>query len=296
MSHIGFIGVGKMGTPMAHNLLKSGHSVKVFDLSSEALDSVVEKGALVANSPSDAAAGVDFVITMLPTGKEVRDIFMSSELLGKANHNTVFIDCSTIDVESSLAVHATVKKAGFNMIDAPVSGGTAGAEKATLTFMCGGEKKIFKKCQEIFEGMGKNIVHCGGPSQGQAVKICNNMVAGTIFLATAEAFVLGEKLGVDRETIFDVISTSTGNSWVLENACPLPGGKPGSGGSKDFKPGFSAQLMLKDLRLSQAAAEMASSSTPLGATATTAYQQHVNNGYGQLDTASICLLINPEIE
>ena len=296
MSRIGFIGVGKMGNPMAHNLLKSGHSVKVFDLSKEAIESLVEKGALVANSPSDTAADVDFVITMLPTGKEVRDIFISSELLRKASHGTLFIDCSTIDVESSLTVHATVKKAGFSMIDAPVSGGTVGAEKGTLTFMCGGQKEIFEKCREVFEGMGKNIVHCGGPSQGQAVKICNNMVAGTIFLATAEAFVLGEKLGVERETIFNVISTSSGNSWVLENACPLPGGKPGSGGSKEFKPGFSAQLMLKDLRLSQAAAEMAGSSTPLGACVTAAYQQHINNGYGQLDTASICLLIDPEIE
>ena len=232
---------------MAYNLLKSGHIVKVFDLSNEAIESVVDKGALVANSLSDAVTGVDFVITMLPTGKEVRDIFMASQLLHKARHGTLFIDCSTIDVESSLAVHATVKKAGFGMIDAPVSGGTVGAENGSLTFMCGGQKEIFEKCQKIFGGMGKNVVHCGGPSQGQVVKICNNMVAGTIFLATAEAFVLGEKLGVERETIFNVLSTSSGNSWVLENACPLPGGKPGSSGSKEFKPGFSAQLMLKDL-------------------------------------------------
>jgi len=181
------------------------------------------------------------------------------------------------------------------MLDAPVSGGTVGAEQAALTFMCGGDKKIFERCTTILETMGKKVVHCGGPSQGQVVKICNNMVAGSIFVVTSEAFALGEKLGVDRKIIYDVISASSGNSWVLENACPLPGGKPGSGKDKDFTPGFSAQLMLKDLRLSQAAAQTGGSPTPLGAAATVAFQQHVNNGHGQLDTASICLLINPEI-
>ena len=295
MSQIGFIGVGKMGKPMAQNLLASGHSVKVYDLSTEAMKSLVTEGAVEAKSPSDTASGVDYVITMLPTGKEVKEIFLSSDVMTKANENTIFLDCSTIDVEDSLSIHSVVKEAGFDMLDAPVSGGMVGAEQATLTFMCGGERAVFENCRKIFELMGKNIVFCGGPGKGQATKICNNMVAGSIFLATAEAFVLGEKLCVNRQVIFDVMSKSSGSSWVLENTCPLPGGKPGSQGSKDFKPGFTAQLMLKDLRLSQAAAKLASSSTPLGAAVTAAFQQHVNNGHGQLDTASICLLVDPEI-
>ena len=232
---------------------------------------------------------------MLPTGKEVRQVFLTSGFFQHSRKNTIFIDCSTIDVEDSLSIHNIGQEAGFRVIDAPVSGGTVGAEQASLTFMCGGESRTFEECHHILSAMGKNIVHCGGPSQGQVVKICNNMVAGVIFLATAEAFVLGEKLGVDRQTIFDVMSTSSASSWVLDKACPLPGGKPGSSGSKDFKPGFSAELMLKDLRLSQAAAQMAGSTTPLSGVTAAAYQQHVNNGHGKLDVASICLLVDPDI-
>ena len=296
MSRIGFIGIGNMGKPMALNLLQAGHSLKVFDLSKKAQQSLVDQGAISAASLCDLVKEVDFVITMLPTGKEVKEIFTSPDFLSNAANNTIFIDCSTIDVESSLDAHSLAKQAGFDMLDAPVSGGTVGAKQATLTFMCGGDKKIFERCTSTLETMGKKVVYCGGPSQGQVVKICNNMVAGSIFVVTSEAFALGEKLGVDRRVIYDVISASSGNSWVLENACPLPGGKPGSGKDKDFTPGFSAQLMLKDLRLSQAAAQTGGSPTPLGAAATVAFQQHVNNGHGQLDTASICLLINPEIK
>ena len=295
MSRIGFIGVGNMGKPMVKNLLESGHSVKIFDLSEKAMESVVGLGAMSAKSVADAMLGVEFVVTMLPTGKEVQEIFVSRNWIGGADKGTIFIDCSTIDVAAALSSHSAVKNAGFDMLDAPVSGGTIGAKKGTLTFMCGGEKEILDQARGILVNMGKNIVYCGGPGQGQVVKICNNMVAGIISLATAEAFVLGEKLGVDRGVLFNVMSTSSANSWVINNVCPLPGGIPGSGKSSDFVPGFSSALMLKDLRLSQDAADISGSSTPLGAAAVNAFQQHVNNGFGSLDSSSICKLIDPEI-
>ena len=296
MSRIGFIGVGNMGAPMAQNLIRSGHTLKVFDLSERAISRVVAFGAVRAQSVCDAAKGVEFVFTMLPTGRDVRQVFSSEEFTKNAGEGTLFIDSSTIDIESALAVHEITRKAGFEMLDAPVSGGTAGAEKSTLTFMCGGKQEAFDRGRNILKGMGNSIIYCGGPGQGQVVKICNNMVAGVISLATAEAFVLGEKLGVDRKIIYDVMSTSSGNSWILNNVCPLPGGVPGSGRDSDFKPGFAADLMLKDLRLSQSAAQLANSATPLGSAATVAFQQHVNNGYGALDAGSICKLIDPDIQ
>lgn len=296
MAKIGFIGVGNMGGPMARNLIKAGHGLKVFDLSEEAVNFLVQSGAERAASVQDAAKGVDYVVSMLPVGGNVKDVFMDDGVIGSADPGTVFIDSSTIDVESSVAVHEAAKVAGFEMIDAPVSGGTTGADAATLTFMCGGEKAIFDKARPILEGMGKNIVYCGGPGQGQVVKICNNMIAGSIMLVTSEAFALGEKLGVDRSVLQDVIATSSGSSWIVQHGCPMPGAVAGSPASNKFKPGFMAKLMLKDLRLAQAAAEMAASPTPIGAAAAAAFQQHVNNGHGDLDMSSICKLIDPEVK
>ena len=296
MSKIGFIGVGNMGGPMARNLISAGHSLKVFDLSEEAVNFLVQSGAERAASVQDAAKGVDYVVTMLPVGGNVKDVFLGDGVIGSADPGTVFIDSSTIDVDSSVAVHEAAKAAGFEMIDAPVSGGTTGADAATLTFMCGGEKAIFDKARSILEGMGKNIVYCGGPGQGQVVKICNNMIAGSIMLVTSEAFALGEKLGVDRAVLQDVISTSSGSSWIVQHGCPMPGAVAGSPASNEFKPGFMAKLMLKDLRLAQAAAEMAASPTPIGAAAAAAFQQHVNNGHGDLDMSSICKLIDPDVK
>jgi 3-hydroxyisobutyrate dehydrogenase len=181
------------------------------------------------------------------------------------------------------------------MLDAPVSGGVVGADAGTLTFMCGGDKAVFLKARPLLEGMGKNIVHCGGPGFGQVTKICNNMVAGVTALAVAEAFVMGEKLGVDRKTLYDVLSTSTASSVILTRMCPMPGAVPGSASSNGFKPGFAAKLMLKDLRLSQAAAQMAGTATPLGAAATAAYAMHISNGHGDLDMSSIVKLIDPDV-
>ena len=233
---------------------------------------------------------------MLPVGGNVREVFLGDGVVTAADPGTLFIDSSTIDVESAVAVHEAAAAAGFEMIDAPVSGGTIGADAGTLTFMCGGSKSAFDRARPILEGMGGNIVHCGEAGQGQIVKICNNMIAGIANLATVEAFVMGEKLGVDRQVLYDVISTSSGSTWILEKACPMPGPLPASSASNDFKPGFMAKLMLKDLRLSQAASQMAGTPTPLGAAATAAYQQHINNGFGDLDQSSICKLIDPAIE
>jgi 3-hydroxyisobutyrate dehydrogenase len=192
-------------------------------------------------------------------------------------------------------VHTAASAAGFQMLDAPVSGGVAGAEAATLTFMCGGDKATFLQARPLLEAMGKNIVHCGGPGFGQVTKICNNMVAGITALAVAEAFVMGEKLGVERQTLYDVLSTSTASSVILTRMCPMPGTVPTAASSHGFKPGFAAKLMLKDLRLSQSAAQMAGTATPLGAAATAAYAMHISNGYGDLDMSSIVKLLKPEL-
>ena len=295
MARIGFIGVGNMGSLMARNLIKAGHSLKVYDVSEEAVNFVAQSGAKRAQSVQDAAKAVDFVVTMLPVGGNVRDVYLAEGVIAAADKGTVLIDSSTIDVETARAVHAAAAERGFVMLDAPVSGGVAGAEAATLTFMCGGDKSTFQKALPLLQQMGKNIVHCGGPGYGQATKICNNMVAGIITLATAEAFVMGEKLGVARQTLFDVMSTSSAGSFILSRMCPVPGPVPGSASSNGFKPGFAAKLMLKDLRLSQAAAQMAETSTPLGAAATAAFAMHVANGHGDLDISSIVKLISKDV-
>jgi 3-hydroxyisobutyrate dehydrogenase len=295
MARVGFIGVGKMGSFMARNLVRAGHSLKVYDVSEEALNFAVQCGAKRGASVKDAASDVDFVVTMLPVGANVREVFLDDGVLAAADRGTVLIDSSTIDVETARGVHAAATERGYAMLDAPVSGGVTGADAATLTFMCGGDKATFQKALPLLQAMGKNIVHCGGAGFGQVVKICNNMVFGTITLATAEAFVMGERLGVDRQTLYDVLSTSSAGSFVLSRMCPMPGPVPGSASSNGFKPGFTGKQMLKDLRLSQAAAQMASTPTPLGAAATAAFAMHIANGFGDLDMSSIVKLVNPEI-
>ena len=294
MSRIGFIGLGNMGGPMVRNLIKAGHSLKVFDLSEEAINFSVQSGALAAKSVREAASGVDFVITMLPVGANVKEVYMNYGVISAADSGTVMIDTSTIDFETAQATNLAAKVAGFDMIDAPVSGGVTGADAATLTFMCGGDKKSFDKAKPILASMGKNIVHCGKAGLGQVTKICNNMLAGINALAAAEAMVMGERLGVSRETLYDVISTSTGRSYIFETSNPMSGVSTTSPANNDFKPGFMAKLMLKDLRLSQAAAQSASTSTPLGAVATAAFQQLIENGFGDSDTSSIIKVIDPK--
>ncbi len=294
MATVGFIGVGNMGGPMARNLLNAGHSVKVHDLSSEAVNFLTQAGAEDAGSIPGAASGVEFLVTMLPTGVETRDVYLANEAIQAADQDTILIDSSTIDVGTARDVHEVAAAAGRRMLDAPVSGGTIGAEAGTLTFMCGGDAAVFEEAKAVLGSMGRNLVHCGGPGMGQAAKICNNMVAGITIQAVAETFTMGEKLGLDRDTLFNVLTTSTGDSWGLRNMCPVPGPVPTSPANRDYKPGFAAALMLKDLRLSQAAAQLAGVSTPLGATATATYALHVANGGGHLDTSSIIKLIQGE--
>lgn len=295
MARIGFVGLGNMGGHMARNLVKAGHQVKGFDLSEEALNFAVQAGVTAAASVKDAAGDVDVVVSMLPVGANVRAVMLEDGVLAGASPGTLLIDSSTIDVESAQLVHEAATAAGFEMLDAPVSGGTVGADLATLTFMCGGEASAFARAKPILEGMGKNVVHCGAAGMGQVTKICNNMIAGVTTLAVSEAMVMGEKLGVDRQILYDVISTSTGSSYILNKSCPMPGPVPTSAASNGFKPGFAAKLMLKDLRLSQAAAQTANCATPLGAVATAVYAAHISNGNGELDSSSIIKFVDPDI-
>lgn len=296
MADIGFIGLGNMGQHMSRNLIKAGHKLKVFDLNEEAMRYVAQSGAKAVSSAAEAAKDVDFVVTMVPVGADVRRVFVDGGVLSAARPGTILIDSSTIDVDTARAMHEAAVKAGYKFLDAPVSGGVVGAEQATLTFMCGGDKDVFEKARPILAGMGKNIVLCGGPGQGQVVKICNNMMAAINMLAAAEALVMGEKLGVDRKVLYDVITTSTGRSFALERSCPIPGPVPAAPSSNGWKPGFMAKLMLKDLRLSQMAAQSAGASTPLGAAATAAYAMHIENGHGDLDSSSIIKLLKPDVK
>ena len=240
---------------------------------------------------TEAAKGVDVVVTMLPVGGNVRDVFLGDGVVAAADPGTLFIDSSTIDVESAVTVHEAAAEAGFEMVDAPVSGGTIGAEEATLTFMCGGEKSAFDKARPILEGMGKNIVHCGGPGKGQVVKICNNMMLGIQMISVCEAFALADRLGLERQKLFDISSAASGQCWSLTTYCPVPGPVASSPANRDYQPGFSAAMMLKDLKLSQMAASQAGAATPLGAAATALYTLFVNAGNGDLDYAAIIKLV-----
>jgi len=296
MAKIGFVGVGNMGGPMARNLLKAGHKVKAFDLSEDALNHIVQAGAERATSVADAARGVDMFVTMVPTGKEMREVFLGADpVLAAADKATLLIDCSTIDVETARAVAAEAAKRGYRMIDAPVSGGVMGAEAGTLTFMCGGEVDAFNDARPVLAGMGKAIVHAGPSGNGQAAKICNNMLAAICMIGTSEAFVLGEKLGVSRQTLWDVLSTSSGSNYAVTHYCPVPGPLPNVPSARDYKPGFAAALMYKDLRLAQAAALGAGVSTPLGAVAQTLYALFNAKGQGHLDTTAIVKLIRGDV-
>ncbi len=254
MSKIGFIGIGNMGAPMARNLIKAGHKVTVFDLSETALAAIAKDGADIGESVENTVSGADVVITMLPAGTHVRDVYLGP-LLSTADPQALLIDSSTIDVETARAVHAAAAEKGLAMVDAPVSGGVGGAEAGTLTFMVGGEQAAFERARALLEIMGKTIVHCGGPGNGQAAKICNNMMLGIQMSSVAEAFVLAEKLGLDAQRLFDVSSTASGQCWSLTTYCPVPGPVPTSPANRDYEPGFATALMLKDMGLALAAAK-----------------------------------------
>ena len=285
MATIGFIGLGNMGGPMAANLVKAGHTVTGYDLNPAALDALSKAGGKTAASAADAVSGASVVITMLPAGEHVRDVYLHQGGLIEASaaEQPLLIDCSTIDVDSARTVTAAAETAGLAMLDAPVSGGTAGAQNGTLTFMVGGTEEAFTRGRSVLEAMGKNIFHAGGPGAGQAVKICNNMMLAINMVGVSEGFLLAQKLGLDWAKLHQICATATANSWALSNYCPAPGPVPAAPSNRDYAPGFAAALMVKDVKLSQAAAEATGSPTPLAAQALSFYQQVVDSGDGGKD-------------
>ena len=273
---IGFVGLGNMGAPMASNLANVGHEVLGFDTVS-----VVPTGVIQAQTAQDAASGADVVITMLPNGVIAHSV--ARDILPIMAKGAVLLDCSTIDVASAQTIDQLAQDYGISFLDAPVSGGVGGATAGTLTFMVGGTDQAFTMAGPLFETMGQKSVHCGTAGNGQAAKICNNMILGITMIGTCEAFALADKLGLDRQAMFDVVSTSSGYSWTMNAYCPAPGIGPQSPADNGYKPGFAADLMLKDLRLSQQAAGDVDADTPMGAAATLLYETFVEqeDGAGQ---------------
>jgi 3-hydroxyisobutyrate dehydrogenase len=278
---IAFLGLGNMGQPMAANLLKAGHHVVGFDPSADALARHIGTRAA---SAAEACAGAEVVVTMLPAGQHVRAVYCGSGIISQLRGSSaLLIDASTIDVETARAVAAEAEAAGLAMLDAPVSGGVGGAVGGTLTFMVGGTEQAFERARPLLQLMGRNVVHAGPPGAGQAAKICNNMLLGISMIGVSEAFVLADRLGLDRQKLFDISSTASGQCWSLTNYCPAPGPVPASPANHDYKPGFAAALMLKDLLLSQQAAAAAGAATPLGAHAAELYQAMVDAGLAAKD-------------
>lgn len=270
---IAFIGLGNMGAPMALNLARAGHQVMGFDTAAR------PDGLTMADSAAAAAAGADVVITMLPNGQILRAV--ADQVIPAMRPGAILCDCSTVDVDSARAVADQARAAGLGALDAPVSGGIGGAQAGTLTFMVGGPDEAFATVAPLFDIMGQKAVHCGDAGAGQAAKICNNMILGVTMIATCEAFALADKLGLDRQKMFDVVSTSSGYSWSMNAYCPAPGVGPKSPADNDYKPGFAAELMLKDLNLSQAAAASAAADTPMGALARQLYDRFVEQEGGR---------------
>jgi 3-hydroxyisobutyrate dehydrogenase len=285
MATIAFIGLGNMGGPMAGNLVRAGHKVTGFDLVPAALDAARGEGVRIAASATEAVAGAEVIITMLPAGKHVLAVW--AEILPAATPDCLVVDSSTIDVESARKAHALAAERRLASIDAPVSGGTAGAKNAALTFMAGGSAEAFARAEPVLLQMGKRVVHCGGEGAGQAAKICNNMILGISMIGISEAFVLAEKLGLSHQALFDVASTSSGSCWALTNHCPVPGPVPTSAANHGYKASFATALMLKDLRLAQQAALAAGAATPLGAEAAQLYGIFEAAGHGREDYSAI---------
>lgn len=295
MTTIAFIGLGNMGGPMARNLLKAGQGVMAFDISATVLAPILEAGARGAANIVDAVKEADAVVTMLPAGQHVRGIYLEDGVLAHAKKGSLLIDSSTIDIDSARVVHAAAERAGFDFVDAPVSGGVGGAEAGSLTFMCGGTDTAFARAEPILQKMGKRIILAGGAGAGQAAKICNNMLLAISMIGTCEAFVLAEKLGLDPQKLFDIASTSSGQCWSLTTYCPVPGPVPGAPSNRGYAGGFAAGLMLKDLKLSQAAAQSSGATTPLGAEATQLYSLFATKGHAALDFSGIIRMLKGDV-
>jgi 3-hydroxyisobutyrate dehydrogenase len=292
MARIAFIGLGNMGGGMAANLVKARHEVRAFDLSEAALAKAIDNGCSGAASALEAVADVEAVVTMLPAGKHVRDVYESS-VIGVAPKDAILIDCSTIDVATARDEIGKAAAAGYAMVDAPVSGGIAAADAGTLTFMVGGSDEAFEAARPFLEKMGKAVIHAGGPGSGQAAKICNNMLLGASMIATCETFTLARKLGLDPQTFFDIASKASGQCWSMTTYCPVPGVGPVTPADRDYEGGFAAALMLKDLRLAMEAAQSVDSYTPMGSAAEELYARFAEAlGGGGKDFSGIIRMID----
>jgi 3-hydroxyisobutyrate dehydrogenase len=291
MATIGFIGLGNMGAPMAANLVRAGHRVVGYDVNQDAVRKLASAGVRAAADAAAATHGAEFIITMLPAGEHVREVWLHQggliDAIRAGGTAPLLIDCSTIDVESARVVEKAARDAGLEMLDAPVSGGTTGAAAATLTFMVGGSETAFARGEPILKAMGRNIVHAGGPGAGQAAKICNNMMLAINMIGVCEGFLLAQKLGLDWDRLHQIAAASSGQSWALTSYCPAPGPVPAAPSNKNYAPGFMASLMLKDVKLSQAAAQATDAPTPLGAHAASLYGKLVAAGEGLSDFSAI---------
>ncbi|MDX6751854.1 3-hydroxyisobutyrate dehydrogenase [Geminicoccaceae bacterium 1502E] len=288
MARIGFIGLGNMGGPMARNLVRAGHEVAGFDLAEPARAALAEAGGTAAASLAEAAGGADVVLTMLPEGTHVRAAYQGEAgVLAAAREGALLVDCSTIDVETARAVARAAGERGHAMLDAPVSGGVAGAEAGSLTFMVGGPAVAFEQARPVLERMGRAVIHAGDSGAGQAAKICNNMMLGIQMISVCEAMALAGRLGLDRQKLFEISSKASGQCWSLTSYCPVPGPVPSSPANREYRPGFTAAMMRKDLRLAQEAAQAVGASTPLGAEAYQLYNLFAMQGKEALDFSAI---------
>jgi 3-hydroxyisobutyrate dehydrogenase len=291
MARIAFIGLGNMGSGMAANLAKCGHDVRAFDLSEEALAKAESSGCLRAASAEEAVSEAEAVITMLPAGKHVSEVYRSS-VFGKAPTTAILIDCSTIDVGTAREIAREAQAQNYQMVDAPVSGGIAAAEAGTLTFMVGGADEAYKRAEPLLEIMGKAVIHAGGTGAGQAAKICNNMLLGASMIATCETFVLAEKLGLDPQIFFNISSQASGQNWSMTSYCPVPGVGPETPADRNYEGGFAAALMLKDLRLAMEAAESVQGYVPMGSHAEELYARFADRGGAGKDFSAIIKMID----
>jgi 3-hydroxyisobutyrate dehydrogenase len=288
MAVVAFIGLGNMGSGMAANLVKAGHDVRAFDLNADAVATLVDKGATAATDLKHAVTGADVVVSMLPAGPHVRSVYLDDGgVLSLARADAILIDCSTIDVDSARAVAAKAAEAGFAFVDAPVSGGVAAAEGGTLTFMVGGPEDAFAKAEPILANMGKAVIRAGEAGAGQAAKICNNMLLGIHMIGTCEAMNLAIKLGLDPQNFFDIASQASGQNWSLTSYCPVPGPVPAAPSNRDYKPGFAAPMMLKDLNLAMQTSKTAGVNTPMGEKAQTIYDAFVEQGGEEMDFSGV---------
>ncbi len=289
---VGFIGLGKMGSPMAHNLLKAGKEVTVFDVMPEAVSALCNDGAKAAVKAADAAYGMDVVITMVQTGQQVSDICLGESGIFKVlAPGALYIDCSSIDIVTTKALHEEAKKSGLSMLDAPVSGGVTGAAAGTLTIMAGGEEDVFARAQSILQSIGKKIIYAGVGGSGQAAKICNNMLLAISMIGVSEAFTLADKLGLDQKKFFEISSNASGQCWSMTTYCPVPGILENVPANHGYEAGFMAKMMLKDLRLAQHAAESADAAIPLGGLSAELYEMFVSQGNGDMDFSGIIKML-----